>query len=343
MISFNQPRFYSNASWNPNAITFADNITVGVIPHAIFINTNNTVFVAHRDTGHILIWLNGNVTSTVNISANLKTPSCLFVTADDRIYLDNQQFPSARVDGWSTSGTQLSPSVAVGAYCAGIFVDLNNSLYCSQDNQHRVVRKSLNSQVNTLAIVAGTGCAGSASNMLNNSDGIFVTANMDLYVADCYNDRIQRFRSGKLNATTVAGNGSSNGTITLNQPRGVVLDGDGYLFITDSGNHRIVGEDANGFRCLVGCNGSGSASNQLNSPFTMSFDTGGNMFVTDRYNNRIQKFLLTSSLRHGKNITRVMVRRVQLVATSPSDATTITPASSTTSKLSTQPNDSLFT
>ena len=276
--SFNQPRFYSNSSWNPDATTFADKHIIGTSPHALFINTNNTVFAACRDTGDILVWLDEYATATTTIPANVSTPWSIFVTSDDQIFVDNQS-PNNRVDRWALNRSQLSSPMSICSRCAGIFIDVNNNLYCSQDLRHQVVSQSLSSQVNSLTIVAGTGSAGSASNMLNSSNSIFVTTSLDLYVADCYNDRIQRFRSGKLNATTVAGNGSSNGTsISLHQPRGVVLDGDGYLFITDSGNHRIVGEDANGFRCLVGCNGSGSASNQLNSPFTMTFDVGGNMF-----------------------------------------------------------------
>ena len=61
----------------------------------------------------------------------------------------------------------------------------------------------------------------------------FVDISFDLYVADSVNNRIQRFSSGQMNATTVAGNGTS-GTIFLKTPMDILLDGDGYLFIVDS-------------------------------------------------------------------------------------------------------------
>ena len=162
--------------------------------------------------------------------------------------------------------------------------------------QHQVLRRALSSAMSPLVIIAGIGCNGSASNMLNLPMGVFVTASLDLYVADWGNDRVQLFRSGELYATTIAGTGA-NGTISLNDPKGVVLDGDGYLFIVDSGNNRIVGSDRHGFRCMVGCSGgSGSASDGLNNPHTLSFDSNGNMFVTDRGNDRIQMFRLSSNL-----------------------------------------------
>jgi sugar lactone lactonase YvrE len=144
----------------------------------------------------------------------------------------------------------------------------------------------------TLTVVAGTNVSGSAPDMLNKPCGIFVDINLDLYVADFGNDRIQLFGLGRSYAITVAGILSSSTTITLNGPTGIVLDADKYLFIVDSGNNRIVGSGPDGFRCLAGCDGNGSASNQLSQPFSLSFDIDGNMFVTDTLNDRIRKFIL---------------------------------------------------
>ena len=182
------------------------------------------------------------------------------------------------------------------ARCAGIFVDLNNNLYCSNPDLDQVLSWSLDDPSNRIQIVAGTGCAGSAPNMLAYPYGIFVTISLDLYVADSGNDRIQFFRRGETNAATVAGNGLSGTIFPLRRPTGIVLDADGYLFIVDSENNRIVGSGPSGFRCVVGCTGSnGSALNQLYHPQAMSFDVDGNLFVADTENHRIQKFLLSNN------------------------------------------------
>ena len=176
--------------------------------------------------------------------------------------------------------------------CQGLFIDVNNNLYCSETYRHQVVRTSLSNPNNTTVIIAGTGCSGYTANRLSSPRGIFVANNLSLYVADYWNDRIQLFQAGERNATTMVVNGP-NGAITISRPTGVVLDGDGYLFIVDSGHHRIVGSGPEGFRCVVGCSGlAGSAPDHMNNPQTLSFDTDGNMFVTDRDNNRIQKFIL---------------------------------------------------
>ena len=84
--------------------------------------------------------------------------------------------------------------------------------------------------------MAGTAYAGSTPDMLYSPYGIFVTSSLDLYVADCNNNRVQLFRSGETNATTVAGNRTS-GDITLQCPYAVALDADDYLFVVDSLNH----------------------------------------------------------------------------------------------------------
>ena len=179
--------------------------------------------------------------------------------------------------------------------CFDIFVDISNTLYCSMDSIHQIVTKSLNTVSNALTIIAGTGTAGNTSYMFQYPNGIFVNINFDLYVADWRNNRVQLFRSGELNATTVAGNGAP-GTIALNGPIGIVLDADNYLFVADASNNRIVASGPNGFRCLVGCSGGGTASDQLNHPTALSFDSYGNIFVTDCGNSRIQKLNLSTDL-----------------------------------------------
>ena len=144
-------------------------------------------------------------------------------------------------------------------------------------------------------IVAGTGCQGFLSDMLHNPRGIFVDTNFDLYVADRENHRIQRFPLGQYNGITMAGRGAA-GTIDLNLPTGVALDADGYLFIVDSENDRIVGSGPDGFRCVVRCYGVwGSGPDQLDSPISMAFDSYGSIYATDRWNYRVQYFQLSSN------------------------------------------------
>ncbi|CAF0986126.1 unnamed protein product [Adineta steineri] len=291
-LSFNQRRFCPRAIWNSNGITIANQSVVGSNPFAIFVNTNNTIYVANRENNTILIWHEESVNPTKIISGNFIQPFSLFVTSNGDIYIDNG-IKNGRVERWIAETNSFVTVMNVSSQCNSLFVDINNTLYCSVFWDHQVVKRSLNdAMMASNRIAAGTGIEGSASHELHGPHGIFVDVNFDLYVADCVNDRVQLFQPAEPNGITVAGSESPNPTITLNCPSGITLDADKYLFIVEFNNHRIVGSGLNGFRCLVGCYGKGSQSNQLYRPFSLSFDRSGNMFVTDQSNHRIQKFSL---------------------------------------------------
>jgi sugar lactone lactonase YvrE len=237
------------------------------------------------------VWLAGNSTPTRTITSGLANPYSIFATSNGDIYVDNGS-SNNRVDKWTLNGMTSSSAMYVTNACYGLFVDINNNLYCSMYSSHQVATKSLNGNSSMWIVAAGADCSGSTSNSLYNPRGIFVDTNLNLYVADCGNDRVQQFLSGQLNAITVAGS-TAPGTITLICPSGVILDGNGYLFIVDSYNHRIVASGPNGFRCILGCSTvGGSSSSQLLYPSDLKFDSYGNIYVTDSGNSRIQTFIL---------------------------------------------------
>lgn len=293
-ISYNRPTFDPLATWISDGITLTNNITVGARPNGLFIDRNDIVYIANRANSVIQIWSTTNNSLIKNITTSLINPYSLFVTMNGDIYTDNGA-SNSRVDKWTTNGTGYITVMSVKAACYGLFIDIQNSLYCSMYDNNLVAMTSLNQNSSIWTIATGTECISPTSNALINPCGIFVDTNLNLYVADKGNNRIQKFSSSQLIGITVAGSGATN-TITLNGPTGVILDSNGDLFIVDSGNHRIVGSGPNGFRCIIACSGtSGSSSNQLNSPVSMSFDSYGNIFVVDRNNSRIQKFMLNSS------------------------------------------------
>ncbi|CAF1689492.1 unnamed protein product, partial [Adineta ricciae] len=132
--------------------------------------------------------------------------------------------------------------------------------------------------------------------MLGYPQGVFVTVNFDLYVADTGNSRVQLFPAGQKKGVTMAGNGAPK-TISLNCPTDVMLDANGNLFILDACDNRIVGSGPNGFQCIIGCsNSGGSAANQILKSQSMAFDSYGNIYVADYGNARIQLFTLSNIL-----------------------------------------------
>ena len=288
-VSYNRPRFHRYATWVSNGITIAANSILGASPWGLFVDVNNTLYAASRANDRIHVWLEGqSVPRTFYYP--LSYPKSIFASTNGDIFFDNG-YSNKKVILLTANMTTNSTVMAVENDCYGLFVDITNILYCSLFDEHKVVAKSLTSADDTWIIAAGTGCLGSTSNQLKNPLGIFVNTNLDLYVADSGNDRIQLFSADRVVGRTVSIDGST-GPWTLNTPSSVILDGDGYLFISDSNNHRILGSGPDGFRCIIGCEGIGSTSNKLYIPRTISFDSYGNLFVVDHINDRIQKFNL---------------------------------------------------
>ena len=288
-LSYNRPEFSTEATWFANASTFVSSSAIGALPFAIFIDGINNVYAPSRVSNAILAWSQWG-TQIRSIAANFNRSFSVFVSINGDVYFDDG-LANRRVSRSLFNASTTVTAMNVSGSCYGLFIDPSNYLYCSLKDLHQVVKVLLISGTTVPTVAAGTGVAGSASNMLNAQQGIYVDDYFNLYIADCGNNRIQRYQAGQTSGDTVAGD-DALGTISLNCPTGVVLDFDGYLFIVDSNNHRIVGSSSSGYRCVVGCSGGGSTSSQLSFPQSMAFDSYGNIYVIDRNNSRIQTFSL---------------------------------------------------
>lgn len=91
--------------------------------------------------------------------------------------------------------------------------------------------------------VAGiTGESGNASDLLFAPFGIAFDYSNALYVADSYNNRVQKYSIGNLLGITVAGKEDGSTNITsdyLKFPSDVVIDSNGSVYVTDTFNYRI--------------------------------------------------------------------------------------------------------
>jgi len=91
--------------------------------------------------------------------------------------------------------------------------------------------------------VAGvTGQNTVASNLLFNPFGLTIDFNYTLYIADCNNNRIQRWQRGASTGKTVCGqaNGTAGGNVSdLRSPAGVVVDSNSNIYIGDRANARV--------------------------------------------------------------------------------------------------------
>jgi sugar lactone lactonase YvrE len=142
-------------------------------------------------------------------------------------------------------------------------------------------------------IVAGGNGLGSDANQLQYPSSIFVDNQGNLFIADQYNHRIQKWAPGAMSGVTVAGgNVKGSASNQLAYPNSIFVDSQGNMFIADRDNHRVQkwAPGASSGVTVAGGNGRGSAANQLDSPIFVYVDNQSNLFIADQYNHRIQKW-----------------------------------------------------
>ena len=240
------------------------------------------------------IWPEGSTSSVKLSGVKLAEYGSMFVTIDGDVYFEKDG-EQGKIYKWSKNTTTTVLVKEFKGLCYSLFIDIDNTLYCSVHHASKVYSSSFIDNGSSLTIVAGTGSTGLSSDELQNPSGIFVNTNFDLYVADTGNGRIQLFRSGERNATTVAGRGTPQ-NLTLNNPTDIVLDANGYLYIAESKKNRIIRSGFDQHQCIVGCTSSnGEEPNKLDQPYSMRFDSYGNIYVADTHNHRIQKFTLITN------------------------------------------------
>jgi len=140
------------------------------------------------------------------------------------------------------------------------------------------------------------GHSGSGPGEFDAPGGLAIAPNRDLFVADFYNQRIQKLRPdgspirqwGETRKTGIwAGK--------FNYPTDVALGPDGSLYVADGYNDRVQvfspdGEFSHKWGGPFAMNIYGPFEGWFATVTSITLDKAGNVFVADFYNNRIQKF-----------------------------------------------------
>ena len=99
-----------------------------------------------------------------------------------------------------------------------------------------------------------------------------------LFVADCENCRVVRWRAGAREGEVVAGgNGRGNRLDQLDIPTSIAVERDGAVLVAEGNNHRVVRWRA-GARVgevVAGGNGSGDRLDQLSRPWGIAVERDG--------------------------------------------------------------------
>ena len=120
----------------------------------------------------------------------------------------------------------------------------------------------------------------------NRPSDVAVDASGNIYIADTYNDHIQKLNSDGILLTKWGSTGTGDGQFW--GPHGVAVDASGNIYVADL-QPPIQKFDANG-NFLLKWGTFGTGDGQFWGSHGLAVDASGNVYVTETGNNRIQKF-----------------------------------------------------
>ena len=187
----------------------------------------------------------------------------------------------------------------------GVAVDRADNIYVVDGDTDRIWKLTPEGEGN---ILAGN------EDQFDRPHGLAVDAVDNIYVSDTCNNRIWKITpDGKANILAGGTQGLHDGigaTAQFDCPHGLALDGSGYIYVADTGNHRIrkitpdgvvralAGSGVQGFKDGVGAEFKYSrgvhlamacTAPEFYNPQGVAVDEAGNVYVADTWNNRIRK------------------------------------------------------
>jgi sugar lactone lactonase YvrE len=279
-------------------------------PTGVYVTANGVVYVADYDNHRVQRWDVG-ATSGVTVAGGngsgvsgtqLNHPFGIFVDGSGAVYIADAG--NHRIQKWAagaTSGVTVAGGNGSGVMGTqlssptGIYVAGDGSFYVADFLNNRVQKFPPNSTSATPGqTVAGGHGEGSAPNQLRHPEGVVVDeSNGAVYVADTYNNRVQKWAAGAGSGETVAGAiPSGTDDSHLSTAFALYRDSNGDIYIADGYNHRIQkwASGATSGVTVAGGHGVGGNADQLNTPEGVFLDDNKRIYVADHANHRIQRF-----------------------------------------------------
>jgi DNA-binding beta-propeller fold protein YncE len=200
----------------------------------------------------------------------------------------------------SPQRTLGSGGAASGQFQAprGLALGADGSLYVADSRNHRIQRFAPDGTVLSVwGIFADISKGDAPGGTFNEPWGVAVGPDGSVYVSDTWNHRVQKFTAegeflrswGNFGQAKAAPGVPPDSGDSFYGPRGIAVDGQGRVYVADTGNKRIVVFDADG-SYLTQFGEPGSELGQLDEPVGVAVSASGLVYVTDTWNQRVQVF-----------------------------------------------------
>lgn len=224
------------------------------LPQGFFVANDGTVYVADLFNNRVQKWAPGASTGVTVAGGNgygsgaqqLASPKDVFVDGTGNVYITDGD--NNRVQRWAVGATMGITVAGGNGYGTGanqfknpfsLFVDNAGNVYVSDRTNNRVQKWTPGASVG-VTVAAGINGSGSDSTQLNDPRGLYVDSYGRIYIADYFNNRIQKWVPGMDYGVTVAGGrGVGENPGKLSNPSGVYISPSGELYVADEGNNRI--------------------------------------------------------------------------------------------------------
>ena len=297
-------------------------------------------FRIRKVSGGVITTVAGNGSGAISgdggpaTSASIGSPSQIAVDAAGNLYISETYAETVReisggvintvaghigsgIEGGFSGDGGPATSASV-SFPEGVAVDGAGNLYIA-DSGNKRVRKVAGGIITTAAgngtfqfagdggpaVSASLDFGDAAFSVLNFPCSIGLSPARDLYIADCFNNRVRKVSNG--NITTVAGNGAFNSggafpqnlgdggpatSAAVGEPVSMAVDSSGNLYITDYVNQRIR-KVTNGIITTVAGNGTSlypgdgvAATSAGIVPRGLAVDSANNVYFIDGFNVR---------------------------------------------------------
>ncbi|CAF0820235.1 unnamed protein product [Adineta steineri] len=240
-------------------------------PEGIFIDNDKSIYVADSWNDRIVKWkLNSNTGQIIagengsrNQDNQLNGPRDIIFDKENNSFIISDREKKRVIRYFGKNQT-------------------NQQSIISDDWYKRIIRYFDQSQTNQQIIISNINCY-----------GLTIDKNGSIYVSDCENHEVRRWKQGDTKGELVAGgNGKGNHLNQLYQPTYIFIDKDYSLYISDCWNHRVMKwkKDAKEGIIVAGGNGKGNSLKQLSYPRGVIVDHLGQIYVADSGNHRVMRW-----------------------------------------------------